>query len=322
MKNKIKLWGTTLSIGLTLVLSSCTDTEFKPLPFETTNSNWVATHTLTQFIDEFVSEKGDIFPVRENSGALNLYSVDTIRHGGSDIIIRGRVVSEDREGNIYKSITIQDLADPKIGIKISVDAGSMSALYPVGQEISIRCNGMAIGKYAEMYQMGIVYYNNDADTKKKGYEPGRMPLVYFLQNIKATGLPHPELVKPDTLTIAQILTSNKSIHSRLVYIKKARFTQTEKGAAITNGLIFAPSTDGVGYPQSRDINDGTGTIAIATSEYSTFAKRSIPESKYVGDITAIVGWYHDKAAFAGSWQLTIRSLNDLGKGFEPYHLGL
>ena len=43
----------------------------------------------------------------------------------------------------------------------------------------------------------------------------------------------------------------------------------------------------------------------------------------VGNITAIVGWYNDKdAVIAPSkiyHQLTLRSLGDLGKGFEGFH---
>jgi len=304
-------------IALSAILSGCAQTEFDAPKMED-QVKWTTTHTISQFIAEYASDKGDIFPVRPNSGTANLYSVDTISRAGS-IVITGRVTSEDVAGNIYKNVTLQDTISGD-AIKISVDAGSMSGIYPTGQLISIKCNGLAIGKYAELYQLGIVYYNNDTDSKKKGYEPGRIPYSFLTTIVQAYGMPEPNKLKVDTMTIAQITASPNSIHSRLVCIKNAYFTGNEKGAPLTSSAkIFAPTTNGVGYPQSRDITDGTGTVAIATSEYAKFAKQTLPTITNVGNITAIVGWYHDKSTYAGSWQLTIRSLDDLGKGFEAFH---
>lgn len=305
-------------IALTALLTSCNQTEFGDMKMEN-QAKWTPTHSISAFIAAYASDKGDIFPVRPNSGTANLYSVDTIPLKGDSIVISGRVVSEDVEGNIYKSMVIQDLLTGD-ALKISADAGSLSGIFPIGQIISIKCNGLAIGKYAELYQLGVVYYNIDPKPEKTGYEPGRIPYSYFATIVQAVGMPEPNKVRVDTMTIAQILSSTETIHSKLICIKNAYFTGKEKGATIplAENKIFAPPTGGVGYPQSRDITDGTGTIAIATSEYAQFAKKKLPAETYKGNITAIVGWYHDKSTYAGSWQLTIRSLNDLGKGFEAY----
>ena len=93
---------------------------------------------------------------------------------------------------------------------------------------------------------------------------------------------------------------------------------------------FAPctySTDkgyNIGFPRSREIADDSGnttSVSISTSEYARFADRRLPVfgSDNRGDITAIVGWFRDKESNPGSWQLTIRSLDnpfaDL-EGFE------
>jgi len=71
------------------------------------------------------------------------------------------------------------------------------------------------------------------------------------------------------------------------------------------------------------IQDGSGaSVFVSTSEYAKFASKKLPSSTYKGNITAIVGWYNDKDAVVSSskiyHQLTLRSLNDLGKGFEGY----
>lgn len=278
-----------------------------------------ATHTIAQFIAEFASEKGDFFPVRTNSGAANLYSVDSIPMYGDDIIIEGIVVSSDTAGNVYKSLFIQDLEQPEIGLKISVDAASISGVYQLGQKISIRCNGLAIGKYAEMWQLGTVYFNNTEELQKKGYEPGRIPYPMFKSRVETHGLPKKDAIVIHDMTIDEILNyPDRSIDARLVRIKNVYFTGTDQGKEIADAQkIFAIDTKGVGYPSSRDIKsrDGssTGYISVATSEYSKFAKKRIPGSEQTGDIIALVGWYHDKDddRYTGNFQLTIRSLDDL-----------
>lgn len=295
-------------------LASCTYA-----PVEPDNSTpWEATYTVTEFLNTYMTQNGKLTPVRPNSGDAGLYSVDTLPVNGPDIILTGRVVSSDEAGNIYKSMTIQDLEEPTTGIKISVDASGLSARYAAGQIISIKCNGLAVGKYADMAQLGVPYYNNDENSAKRGWEPGRMPLNIFVLNSHAAGIPDPASIVYTEMTIAEInaAATNRSLHSRVVKIKNAHFTG--KGYSFGSPVdlsdaekIFAPSTNGIGYPQSREITDGTASVAIATSEYAKFANIKLPPVEYAGDIYAIIGWYKDKATGTGSIQLTIRSLDDL-----------
>jgi hypothetical protein len=277
-----------------------------------------ANYTIERLVTEFGSEKGDVFPVRPNSGTLGLFSVDTIPSAGEDIIIAGRITSDDYNGNIYKYIVIQDL-NSDYSLKVSVDASGISAYCPLGTIITVRCNGLALGKYADMFQLGIVYFNNNVDANKKGYEPGRIPLSLFTVRAETNGMSEPDKIKVDTLTIAQVLANqtNRAYHSRLVCIKNVYFTQT--GDAVndpdrpTDRIIFAPSTNNIGYPQALDIKEvgGTQTVEVCTSEYSRFANVTIPATDYKGTITAIMGWYRDKSGNNGSVQLTLRSLDDL-----------
>ncbi|MFT3753847.1 MAG: DUF5689 domain-containing protein [Paludibacter sp.] len=64
--------------------------------------------------------------------------------------------------------------------------------------------------------------------------------------------------------------------------------------------------------------NGTGSSVIATSEFANFAQHRLPAATYKGNITVIVSWYRDKASNDGNYQLTIRTLGDLGKGFDGY----
>lgn len=319
-------------IGISSFFTSCNKTDFDPIPLdELTNvTPWETTYTFSKLISDFTTPLGiHADSTRQNSGSSGLYTVDLIPSAGDKVIITGRVISADIEGNIYKSITIQE-PGTGMGLKISIDVSSSSAVYPIGQLVNIECNGLVIGKYADMFQMGRDYYNitysrtdnKTIDPLKTGYEVGRISYPVFKQKIQLIGMPDPSKIIVDTVTINQILNppSERYYHSRLVYIKNVYFTGLDgDGKAISfTDLIFAPSTFGFGYPQSREITDGTGKISVSTSEYAEFAKQPIPASTYIGDITALVGWYKDKATTAGSWQLTLRSLGDLGVGFEGY----
>ncbi|MDR3327461.1 MAG: DUF5689 domain-containing protein [Prevotellaceae bacterium] len=277
-------------------------------------------YTIEKLISTFGTELGDTakFPPRSNSGTMGLFSVDTIPPGDEDIIITGRITSDDLNGNMYKYITIQD-STSDWSLKISIDASGISSWYPLGTVVTIKCNGLALGKYADMFQLGVKYYNNNKDATKKGYEPGRIPLPLFTVRAETNGMPELDKLKIDTITIAQLnqavaATDRRSIHARLICIKNVWFNQKSQGNGITEvEKIFAPSTNGIGYPQSRDIEDGSGGyVSVATSEYSKFAGEKLPSAEYKGNIIAIVGWYKDKNnPYPGNVQLTIRSLDDL-----------
>jgi len=301
-------------ITLTALLTGCAQTEFDPIsPDSLLGQKWESTYTIAQLKSEYMKTTG-------------LFSADLIS-SQTDIVINGIVTSSDNEGNVYKYIVVQEEGANAQAMKISIDAGSLSGIYPLGQRVSVRCNDLYIGKYAEGPQMGITYFN----TEKSRTEPGRIPKLISDIHISAYGLPVPADVKPDTMTIAQIKAAGLTVANKLVCIKNAFFTG--KGAnyglpsTISEAeLIFAPSTNGIGYPQSREIQDGSGaSVFVSTSEYAKFASKKLPASTYKGNITAIVGWYNDKDATASSskiyHQLTLRSIKDLGKGFEGYLAG-
>ncbi|MDR1592703.1 MAG: DUF5689 domain-containing protein [Prevotellaceae bacterium] len=289
-----------------------------------------ATYSIEALITEFGSEKGDLQPVRPNDGGTGIFSIDTIpseESCGKEIIIAGRVTSDDAQGNCYKTIFIQDLKNPDWHLKISIDASGLSSWFPLGQVIAVKCNGLAIGKYAGMFQLGMPFYNvpSMADPNragKIGYEVGRIPLPVFMTSVELYGSADVAAITVDTLTIAQInqsITTDRSLHGRLICIKNIHFNQKSQGSALADDLkIFAPSTYdpargyNIGFPQSRDIEDGTGSyLSVSTSEYARFCNVRIPEEEYVGTVTAILGHYQDKSNYAGSVQLTIRSLDDL-----------
>ncbi len=291
---------------------------------------WQPTIEIKDLIESFDNKSG-------------LFTINPIEYP-EDIIVRGRVITDDRQGNVYKYIVIQSLGEDLTCLKISIDAGSISGMYPLGQVINVRCNGLILGRYADAPQLGVRGYRNDNKVRE---EPGRIPYTMATQCIQKVGDPDPSKIVIEEKTLKEISEfGNKYDCFKIVRIKDVYFTgyndDGEKlnsevvpfptdGKGVTAALAkyaknptFAPSTYdaskkyNIGFPRSREINDGSGAkgIYISTSEYARFADHRLPvfgeENK--GTITAIVGWFQDNASYDGSWQLTIRSLDDL-EGF-------
>lgn len=334
------------AVLLALTMFTACEKEFDAVPEEIATvpegsaEAWAQTVTIKELIENFDTKEG-------------LFTIDTI-DAEEDIVVRGRIITDDRAGNVYKYFVIQSLEDDHTCLKVSVDAGSLSGMLPIGQVVAIRCNGLVLGRYAEAPQLGVRGYRNDNKIRE---EPGRIPYTLAMKHIQKIGNPDPSKIVVEEMTLKQITELDKYGYFKIVKIKNAYFTgyyyddQKQKheklndevvpfptdGQGVTTALAkyalnptFAPATYdsskkyNIGFPRSREIADDSGnttSISISTSEYARFADRRLPVfgSDNRGDITAIVGWFKDNEADDGSWQLTIRSLDnpfaDL-EGFE------
>ena len=68
-----------------------------------------------------------------------------------DLVIKGVVISDDREGNFYKSLVIQDST---AGILIRVDQTNLYTEFPVGRRVFVKCKNLWVGDYEGLIQMG------------------------------------------------------------------------------------------------------------------------------------------------------------------------
>jgi len=101
------------------------------------------------------------------------------------IAIKGKVISTDQPGNIYRGIYIQDISsktDPDTGqtidtsaaIEIKVGATGLYNDYKVGQTVYIKCDELVLGNYRYNLSLGSVSedsaYSNDYIDLKKDIE--------------------------------------------------------------------------------------------------------------------------------------------------------
>lgn len=305
MKTTLK---TVILATLLVNFTSCSQYNFEPESGLTKGEKIESTISIADLRSTYMTSPADIF-----------FTADRIS-SNNQLVVNGIVTSTDIEGNIYKYIAIKEETPNGRSLRVSVDASGISSLYPIGQRVSVIVNDLCIGKYGDSPQLGI-YYKRPKDDR---LSPGAIPMPIARQKIIPYGNPDPQAVKADTMTIKQILDAPRDeMHYRLVCIKNAWFTGKGFDYGAPSPLaekdkIFAPGTNGIGYPQSREIQDGTGSTVVATSEYARFAQQKLPTSTYKGSITVIVSWYRDKASTAGNYQLTLRTLGDLGTGFDGY----
>ena len=327
-------------------------------------------YDLNEFLDTFMTEEGtyhnDTTPYRDRSydatHGIYLYSVDTLPAQGAGIYIRGRVVTDDYAGNFYKSMVIQQIVNgEQQTLRISVDLGSAHGMYQMGQEILIRCNGLAVGRYANQPQLCIPSYNNNIyamnASEKVGWCPGRIQGSVFRRATKMIGTPDINKIQYDEITLATLYTQIKKkpsataedmdavrkMDGRLVRLKGVHFTgQYDDNGTLTKcdtsnpdtiggggANVFAPSTQNIGYPQSRLLGDqGSNTLMCSSSEYAKFAYYYLPGAdengvenckNYEGTVTGILGWYLDKASDLRDgkldgyeWSVTPRGIPGIG----------
>lgn len=314
--------------------------------------------TLEQFKDSFMTEKGNylsdttLYRTRATKDGKNyLFSIDTIPVYDKPIYIRGRVTTDDYAGNFYKAMCIQQIVDgEQQALRLSIDAGSVGGLYQIGQEILIRVDGLAIGRYANQPQLCLPSYNNNIYAnnaeQKIGWAPGRIPIAIFRARTTCINKPDVSKLVYDEYEIKEFtkvlnIQETRKWDAKLVRIKNVHYTGEyyESNGTVSkcstgnpeddgNANVFAPTTNNIGYPQGRVIADSKGNkTVISSSEYAKFAYFYLPGAdkngiancpKYVGDVVGILGYYSDNARYdpaSDDWAISIRSLDDL----QLYH---
>ena len=330
-------------------------------------------YTLNDFVKTFMTDKGNywsdssLYRTRANNEqyapGVWLFTVDTIPTNGPGIYIRGRITTDDFAGNFYKALVIQQIVDGKQqNLRVSVDLGSAGGMFQIGQEILIRCNGFAVGRYANQPQLCVPAYNNNifasSAAQKIGWAPGRIEGSIFRIATKLIGLPDQKALKYDVVNIQDILKNPELtvagmnefglIDGMLVELRDVCFTGQYDSASYSKDFlpkycntndpevdgyanVFAPTTNNIGYPQSRLIKDGNGNmINVSNSEYAKFARFYLPGAdkngvtdcpNWKGTVRGILGFYMDNASdfqnaskgyIKYKWSITPRGISRFG----------
>lgn len=216
------------------------------------------------------------------------------KENGDHYIVKGRVISSDVAGNVFKSLYIQD---ETAALPLSINQYNLYLSYRVGQEVVIDLTGLYIGRYAGLEQLGYPQWS----ARDNAYQPTFMQPGILEGHIELNGLPEP--AKIDTLLISSLSELETNATS-------AEFMQKMQGQLVrVNNVKFIPQ-DGLDvlgiYHEnvSQKIADASGTqLTVRTSGYSNFWNTPLPEEN--GDVVGILGYYYSSSDPSSSWQLTL-----------------
>jgi len=211
-------------IGL---FTACDDRDFDMPPLTSPEYKGQATHTLSEFKQQFAGE------------------LDSI---GFHVVVSGIVTANDESGNLYKKIVIED---ESAAIELSVDRNSLYAEFHLGQQVFVECEGLFTGKYGGLQQIGYKYLST-AGT----YQIGRMAKELAEKHIFSHHYPG-DLPKSDTITIDQL---DESRMSQLATFKNVRFTNGGKETFADKDAAF-PTTQQIVDENGRSIIAYTSQFA-------------------------------------------------------------
>lgn len=216
------------------------------------------------------------------------------KENGDHYIVKGRVISNDMPGNVFKSLYIQD---ETAALPLSINQYNLYLSYRVGQEVVIDLTGLYIGRYAGLEQMGYPQWS----ARDNAYQPTFMPPGILEGHIELNGLPEP--AKIDTLLVTSISDLNTNATTP-EYLRKMQGQLVR-----VNNVKFIPQ-DGLDvlgiYHEnvSQKIQDASGSqLTVRTSGYSNFWNTPLPDEN--GDIVGILGYYYSSSDPADSWQITL-----------------
>ncbi len=112
---------------------------------------------------------------------------------GSGIYIKGQVISSDQDGNLYRTLYIQDETG---GIEVKMGTRNLYNEYKMGQWLYIDCNGLTIGSYGGMIQVG---YKSAAGSS---YETAYIDIQLLIDTHIFKG--KQDTIEPQVITSADI----------------------------------------------------------------------------------------------------------------------
>jgi hypothetical protein len=83
--------------------------------------------------------------------SLKKYYQGNILKIDSNWIIAGVVTADDKSGNFYKTIVLEDNT---AGISIRLDLSNYNVDYPIGRRVFVKLKGLYMGDYGDLIQLG------------------------------------------------------------------------------------------------------------------------------------------------------------------------
>ncbi|HQU56873.1 MAG TPA: DUF5689 domain-containing protein, partial [Chitinophagaceae bacterium] len=217
------------------------------------------------------------------------YSSGTPVEITDDAVIEGVVSCDDKSGNYYQQIAIQDATG---GVLLRIAGNNHYLDYPVGRKIYVKLKGLYLGQYNGTLQFGG---GIDQAYASAG---GVTLLAANLQDQHIVKGPLNQPLVPQVVNVSQLTTDIQDKYvSTLIKLVGYEFDGSDLGKNYADD----------GFSGNRTIsscsNPATNHITLRTSNYCNFATIGLPQGN--GDIIGIYSF------FGSTKQLTIRDTSDV-----------
>ena len=206
-----------------------------------------------------------------------------------DLIVDAIVVANDEGGNFYRKLVLQDVTG---GIEILLDRAELSRDFEIGRRVFLRTQGLYIGAYNGILQLGSAPVQDSRGGDRTGYiDSSHVPRV-LLRGAFA-GVP--------VAKVAVIYELGPADVSTLICVCDVQFVAADTAGAMAD---LATKTT-----LNRVLQDcDSGKITVRTSGLSAVGNLEVPKGR--GCVTGIYG------VFGRGQQIVIRTGADLDLGSE------
>lgn len=207
-----------------------------------------------------------------------------------DSIISGVVTADDRSGNFYKQIIIQDAGG---AIVLIIDKTFLYADFPIGRKVYVKTKGLYLVNYNGTPELVFNVTTNGSTTATSG-----IPSALISNFIVKGSFPNP--VTPVNVSISDLYSGASQYYNRLITIDDMQFTDDSKGRTYA-----APVSSG-SFSTSLNVTDCSHTVSkiiMYNSSYSTFQPAITPTGN--GKLTVICSNYKNTI------QLLLRDTTDV-----------
>jgi len=201
------------------------------------------------------------------------------------MFISGVVTADDKSGNFYQTIVIEDAS---AGVAIRLETSDYNSIYPEGRRLFILVKGLYIGQYNGLVQVGVKDVEEPDGVARI---PNLLVEDYFIPGMFGV------YVTPEEVTIDDLESDRNGYQNRLIKLMNVEFGNNELGETYATDPDIASAVN-------RDIYDcENNSILLRNSSYAEFALSPIPEGN--GSLTAIF------SVFGFDNQLLIRNESDV-----------
>lgn len=245
--------------------------------------------------DKFVPVKPEV-PDTEEPDYITIAEL-TSRHaeGGATILtheaICGRVISDDKEGNFFKSLIVEDTTG---SVELRFGTTNLESLFPCNSTVRIAVRGLTLGRSQERtYQLGFASDNKDEETAE-------IPTLGLIQRY-VLGVDASEVdqsVKPLVIKVNELVPQ---ISGRLVRIEGLQIARDQETWATPADM------SSTGFPTDNELmglDSKSRIVHVYTSGYASFSGDTIPKDRV--NLTGILFMKNSK-----EFRLRMRSRKDI-----------